>query len=400
MLILSVMLWQLNLRHLRAMSAVVRLGSVSAAAQAVGISQPAVTQALAGLEKCFGLTLFDRQPDGMSPAPAAQQLALRIDTALTHIGSTRVTMPQVRALIALGDAGTYSAAATSISLSPPTLHRAIGDLAVIFRRPLVERRGRGLALTDSGRRILRAFRLARAELEAGLDEVATIRGRETGRIAVGAMPLSRARILPAAIVAFCREFPEAHVSVMEGAWHELIEPLRDGSIDLMVGALRNPPPGEDLIQQSLFNDHPVVLGRRGHPARESAAAGRWPEILRHLATFPWVVPEPGTPLRTQWARLFEAADLPQPTVPITCGSVLMNRQILIASDCLTLLSPDQVAVELEAGWLEIVAELPASCMRDIGLTVRTSWRPTAIQAAFLRYLRGAVEETDRLTSLN
>ena len=39
---------------------------------------------------------------------------------------------------------------------------------------------------------------------------------------------------------------------------------------------------------------------------------------------------------------------PPPAVPIESGSVMMIRQILIDSDFLTMLSPDQVAVELEA----------------------------------------------------
>ena len=68
---------------------------------------------------------------------------------------------------------------------------------------------------------------------------------------------------------------------------------------------------------------------------------------------------PGTPLRVQWDKMFTDVGLQPPYVPIECGSVMMIRQIMLDSDFLTLLSPDQVAVELEAGWLEVVAELPA-----------------------------------------
>lgn len=380
------MLWNLNLRHLRAVSAVTRLGSISSAAQAVSISQPAITQAVAQLERLLGLQLFERRPNGMEPTTAAQQLSARIDAALAYVGSNRVTMAQLRALLALGEVGSYSAAAALTGLSQPSLHRAVGDLALVLRRGMVERRGRGLAFTDSGRKTLRAFRLARAELEAGLAEMEALKGTETGRIAIGAMPLSRARVLPAAIAAFHRDHPDARISVMEGAWHELVEPLRDGAIDVMVGALRPLAPGYELEQHSLFSDHPVVLGRRGHPALGAAVAGDWAARLPLLAEYSWIVPEVGTPLRAQWSRLFDAAGIVHPSVPIACGSVMMIRQIMIDSDFLTLLSPDQVAVELEAGWLEVVAELPADFMRDIGVTRRAMWRPTAMQASFLRHL--------------
>jgi DNA-binding transcriptional LysR family regulator len=202
--------------------------------------------------------------------------------------------------------------------------------------------------------------------------------------------LSRARVLPAAIAAFHREYPDARISVVEGAWHELVEPLRDGSIDVMIGALRALAPGDELDQQSLFSDHPVVLARPAHPALHAAETADWSGLLPLLAGFPWIVPEVGTPLRAQWAQLFDAAGIAEPAVPIACGSVMMIRQILIDSDFLTLLSPDQVAVELEAGWLTVVAELPAAYVRVIGVTRRATWRPTAMQAAFLRHLESAV----------
>ena len=44
----------LNLRHLHAMAAIMRTGSISAAAKAVNLTQPAITQAIAKLESLIG----------------------------------------------------------------------------------------------------------------------------------------------------------------------------------------------------------------------------------------------------------------------------------------------------------------------------------------------------------
>lgn len=372
------MIWTLNLRHLRAAAEIRRLGSINAASDAVSLTQPAVTQAIGKLEGQLGLSLFERHYDGVAALEAAHLLAPRVEAALAHIGSSRVTMAQLRALIALGDAGSYAGASQTTGLSQPSLHRAVSDLAVVLRRALVERRGRGLALTPAGRKTLRAFRLARAELEAGLSEIEGLKGRETGRIAIGAMPLSRARVLPAAIAAFHARHPDVRVSIVEGSWHDLVEPLRDGELDLMIGALRDPAPGDDLEQAPLFADRPVVIGRKGHPL--SGAAGIGPETL---ALYPWTIAAPGAPLRTQWEQMFSEAGLAVPEVPIECGSVMMIRQILVDSDFLTLLSPDQVAVELEAHWLERLCDAPAGLVRMIGATTRAGWRPTARQQDFM-----------------
>ncbi len=377
----------LSLRHLASLAATARLGSLSAAAQAISLTQPALTQGLAKLERQFGEPLFERRPGGMAATQAAEVLAPRIEAALTHIASPRVTMAQMRALIALADAGSYAGASTGTGLSQPTLHRAVGDLSVGLRRVLVERRGNGIAFTDAGRRTVRAFRLARAELIAGVSEVAALRGRETGRITIGAMPLSRARLLPAAVKAFHRAHPDVEVRIVEGSHAELIEPLRDGEIDLLIGALRNPPPGEDVVQTPLFEDQPVVIARAGHPL-----AGRRDLSPALLATFPWTISAPGTPLRLLWERMFDRASIPLPPVPVECGSVITIRQMLLDSDFLTLLSPDQVAVELEAGWLTQVGDPPAELRRIIGTTTRSGWRPTGMQHLFTDLLRTSLSK--------
>ena len=367
------------------MAAIVRLGSISAAAQAVSITQPAITQGLAKLEAQLATTLFERQPDGMRRTIAAELLAPRVERALAHIGSARVTTAQLRALLALAEGGSYAGASAITGLAQPTLHRALSDLSIALRRPLLERRGRGIVFTQSGRRIIRNFRLARAELEAGLAELESLKGREIGRISVGAMPLSRARVLPTAVAAFHARYPEVQISIAEGAFGDLIEPLRDGELDLMIGALRNPSPGADIEQKPLFFDRPAIVARKGHPL-----AGTVPNIL-DLASYPWVMPPAGTPLHSLWRLMFDEMGLALPFVPIECGSVIIIRQLLVASDFLTLLSPDQVAVELEAEWLTIIAEAPPGLSRNIGISTRAGWQPTALQAAFVAQIEQTVQ---------
>ncbi len=368
----------LNLRHLRAAAAVVRSGSVTAAARMVNLTQPAVTQALAKLERQFGLTLFERVPGGMVPTEAGRMLAVRVDAAVRMIASPRVTLSQSRAFLALAQAGSYAAAALHTGLSEASLHRAVADLSIGVGQTLIERRGRAVSLTPRGLAIARRLRLARAELASALAELSALKGREVGRIAVGAMPLSRARLLPNAIAKFHRDHPEVDIAVAEGSHVELVGPLRDGELDLMVGAVRDTLPA-DLAQRALFVDRPVILGRAAHPL----AAAKGTLAPEDLERFSWIVPERGTPLRRQWEQMFACAGRAPPRVPIECGSVMMVRQLLVQSDSLTLLSVDQLAVELEAGWLTILGEAPGEISRTIGITTRADWRPTARQRDFI-----------------
>jgi DNA-binding transcriptional LysR family regulator len=376
---------QLNLRHLKAVAATAASGSVSAAARLVNLTQPALTQGIAKLERLIGAPLFERGPAGMEPTEACRLLVPRAAAALALIASSRVTSAQMRAFSALARQGSYAGAAADTGIREASLHRAVADLSLGLGQKLVERRGRGVALTPRGLAVARRFRLAEAELRAALAELAALQGREVGRIVVGAMPLSRARLLPHAIAAFHRENPEGAIAVVEGSHAELVGPLRDGEIDLMLGALRDGPIGEDIVQQPLFRDRPVILGRAGHPLRDR------PLTPDSLAAFPWVVAGAGTPLRQQWQNMFVQSGIAPPRVTIECGSVIVVRQLLVEGDFLTLLSPDQVAVELEAGWLARIGEAPGDPSRLIGITHRAAWRPTRLQQRFI----SAVEQEAR-----
>lgn len=389
--------FDLNLRHLRALSAIAARGSMNAAAQAVSLSQPALTQGLAKLERQLGVTLFDRRTDGVTPTQAGTLMAERAAAAFSQLATAMprrggrgfarpeqlMTASQLHAFLALADAGSFVAAATATRISQPALHRAARDLEQICGVVLAERRGRGVMLTGPGRRLARGIRLAAREIEAGIAELTG--EEESGLVAIGSMPLCRALILPNAIAAFVSGTPRAVVDVTEGSWRELVDPLRDGVIDMMVGALRDETP-HGLDQRALFTDRLVVIGRAGHPLTRIANPS-----LDDLARFGWIVGHAGTPLRAHWDALFEGRSRPE--APIECGSVMVVRGVLSNSDLLTLLSPDQVALEIQSGILATIGLPLAQAVRTIGITTRTGWRPTAAQRRFIALVEKAVVDT-------
>lgn len=58
----------------RSFLAVAESGSLSQAARALGLSQPTLGRHIAGMEAALGLTLFTRQPRGLTPTEAAEAL--------------------------------------------------------------------------------------------------------------------------------------------------------------------------------------------------------------------------------------------------------------------------------------------------------------------------------------
>ena len=83
--ILIMNMTELDLNLLRAFDAIASEGSVTVAGERIGLSQPAMSNALARLREIFGDPLFVRTPRGMRPTPFAQQLAQPVREALRLI---------------------------------------------------------------------------------------------------------------------------------------------------------------------------------------------------------------------------------------------------------------------------------------------------------------------------
>ena len=95
---------RLKLRHLQLLDQVMQCGSLSAAAQQLGISQPAATKMLHELEAAFGHSLVTRTPRGARLTPAGEHALERIRIALGSLSTARATMgeAQDRPLVRLG----------------------------------------------------------------------------------------------------------------------------------------------------------------------------------------------------------------------------------------------------------------------------------------------------------
>ncbi|NHL68214.1 LysR family transcriptional regulator [Burkholderia ambifaria] len=86
----------MDTRDLEYLLAVERHGSIGKAAEALGLSQPALTKAVQRLEAQVGVTLFERTANGMTATPAgarfvarAQRIALEFDDAMQEMRAIR-----------------------------------------------------------------------------------------------------------------------------------------------------------------------------------------------------------------------------------------------------------------------------------------------------------------------
>jgi LysR family transcriptional regulator of gallate degradation len=389
-----------NIRHLAALYAVMQRGSFSAAAQAVHLTQPAVTQAVALLERHFASRLFVRLSRGVELTEAGAICAPRIGRAFDRIREglrgfagarsseaqllRGITSVQLEALTAVVDAGGFSAAARGAGRARTTYFRSARALEARLASGLFESTSHGIRPTREAGRLARQVLLAKAELAQARAEIAALNGSDRGSTVVGAMPLARSAVLPQAILRFSALKPQHSVSILEGPYDTLLEALQSGAADVLIGALRGVVPG-DVLEEHLFDDPLAIIARAGHPlaaTRSVRAQGSLPDLRR----YPWIAPRRESPLRRQFERLFEGTPS-APVAPIECNSLETARAILVSSDRLMLLSAQQVHAELVSGQLIALPHPLGRVMRAIGLTLRRDWHPTTTQRELIEALR-------------
>jgi DNA-binding transcriptional LysR family regulator len=175
-----------SFRQLLVFDPVARTENVSRAAAAIHVSQPAVTQAIGRLEREVGAALFRRRNTGCYLTEAGEilqrrttRLFVQLDEALAELGlgiprvgssdvrsvERKLSQPQIRALLAIAENGSFAAAARALTISEASIHRAARELERVLRRQLFHRTARGLTATKPAAELARRVRLAVQELE-------------------------------------------------------------------------------------------------------------------------------------------------------------------------------------------------------------------------------------------
>jgi LysR family transcriptional regulator, regulator for genes of the gallate degradation pathway len=186
-----------NLRHLRLLKACGQEGGIGRAAERVGLSQPAASQALSRLESFYQCVLLERGRDRIRPTPDAARVLARGDRAFDYVRTAcreaaargkgggaqsadrlaeRVTIAQLRALQSLAEAGSFAGAARLLEQSDTAVQRAVRSAEEVLGAPLLREGARAAVLSPAGQIVARCFGLALRELDSAR-RVARLRSR-------------------------------------------------------------------------------------------------------------------------------------------------------------------------------------------------------------------------------
>lgn len=197
-----------------------------------------------------------------------------------------MNLKQLEYFVSVVELGSFSRAAVVLDVAQPALSRQVRALEIDLRETLLLRNGRGVTLTEAGRRlyehgigILQQVAQAREDMGASRDEPA-------GRITIGLPPtIGRQMTLPL-IDHFQRQLPKARLVIVEGLSAHVAEWITSGRVDL--GLLYNPEAQPGLEIEPVLEEHLCLVQRATGPAEPQT---RSPLPLAGLPAFALVVPE-------------------------------------------------------------------------------------------------------------
>jgi DNA-binding transcriptional LysR family regulator len=174
-----------------------------------------------------------------------------------------MTLHQLRTFRAVADQLSFSAAASELHLSQPSVSYQVKELEEVLGVSLLDRLGKRVRLTEAGE-ILYGYTQRTLNL---LDEAALVmeqlRGIERGTLRVGASATVGIYVVPLALGAYKRKHPKLAVSLEIGGREQLESRLRGGALDL---AVMTPPfTDPDLEATPFMEDELVMVLPPGHP---------------------------------------------------------------------------------------------------------------------------------------
>ncbi|MFI1013183.1 LysR substrate-binding domain-containing protein [Streptomyces sp. NPDC020965] len=200
---------------------------------------------------------------------------------------------RLRALHAVAVHGSVAAAATALGYTPSAVSQQITKLERETRTTLLERRGRGVVLTDEACHLAATARELLAIVERAETTLEERRGRPTGRLTIAAFPSAARGLLPGVLGELARLHPGLDARMTEVDPHLSIDLVARGMTDLAVAHdwdIAPLPAPEGVEQVRLGDDLCDLLVPEGHPLAERGGPVRREDLMGER----WICQPPGT----------------------------------------------------------------------------------------------------------
>ncbi|WP_022976665.1 LysR family transcriptional regulator [Nevskia ramosa] len=163
-----------------------------------------------------------------------------------------ITFRKLETLIAFMETGNLARAAERLDVSTVSVHRALHSLETGMRCALFRHEGRNLLPTEAAQALADAAREVLQTMAEGVRAARAVAGYAADRIRIGSLYSLTIRAVPTVLIRMKARKPALEIELVLGSNAELLQKLREGSIDATLMVL--PEGAADIVSQPLFDD--------------------------------------------------------------------------------------------------------------------------------------------------
>jgi LysR family transcriptional regulator, nitrogen assimilation regulatory protein len=156
-------------------------------------------------------------------------------------------LKQLEYFVHVAELTSFTRASSHLAVAQPALSRQVRNLELELRQTLFDRTGRGVTLTEAGKRLLAHSRSILQQVERARSDMEDQRGAATGHVAIGLPPSVSLSMTAPLVSAFRERFPKATLTVVEGLSAHVMEWLHIGRLDCAVVYNVAPTAAVDLL---------------------------------------------------------------------------------------------------------------------------------------------------------
>lgn len=296
----------------------------------------------------------------------------------------------LRLFLAVAEQESFTRASIKLGITQPALSRHVQRLEEDCDAQLFYRHGRGVILTEAGKRLKAVSEDVLKQLREVKDELSAASAGHRGSVVLGLPPSLGATLAVPLMRRFREDYPDARLTIMEGFSGTLLEWLEAGRID--VGVLYDARRSRTLLVTPILREHLFLIQRPDAP-------GCGPARIEELAEGPFALSSPSHGMR----RVVDSATAKAGVgvhVTAEIDSVVAIRQLVEAGPERAVLPFGAVHREVAEGKLT-ARRIDHEDMQALLVTATPLHKPvTKLTSAVLRLIDGEVRRcvSDRILS--
>jgi DNA-binding transcriptional LysR family regulator len=305
--------------------------------------------------------------------------------------SARLKMRHLVLLLQIERHRSLTRVAEHMASSQPAVTNALSELESMFGMPLFERSSRGMLPTALGSVVIERARAMIHDLDHLASDIRAVAAGHATHLHIGVIPFISGQILSAALKRLHDSIDRrVTVTIHEATSDQLLQQLRDHSVDVVIGRAAASVDLHKLNFEILYRQRPRLIASRRLAAKLARTRLDW----NRLVALDWILGTPHTPVREQVASLFLAAGT-APPVPVveSYSSKLIGEMIASGEEAVSIV-PSDIADELVR--IAGVAIVPYSfewTLAPVALFSRAEGACSPEQSLFMESLRDVCAQT-------